>query len=159
MHWGVSLDLEDPLFHVPIHPNFRKYLRFDFQGQVYQIWAMSFGLAIASKSFYQAHGRSWGTLQGLQSTSTSVLRSLAPSPAQSSTTPSEPRVCLEGTSFLRTPSQCKQVRPHSFPRFYFRGNEFSDQPQTGQSLMPTSVRPHCMGQMGPNPIPHHTSCH
>ncbi|KAH3724304.1 hypothetical protein DPMN_050120 [Dreissena polymorpha] len=25
LHWGVSLDLEDAYFHVPIHPNFRKY--------------------------------------------------------------------------------------------------------------------------------------
>ena len=70
---------------------------------------------------------------------------MAPSPALSSTTPSEPRVCLEGTSLLRTPSQCKQVRPHSFPRFYFHGNEFSDPPQPGQGLAPTSVRPHCKG--------------
>ena len=51
MHWGVSLDLEDAYFHVPIHPNFRKYLRFAFQGQVYQFWAMPFGLAIAPRVF------------------------------------------------------------------------------------------------------------
>ena len=51
MHWGVSLDLEDAFFHVPIHPNFRKYLRFAFQGQVYQFRAMPFGLAIASRVF------------------------------------------------------------------------------------------------------------
>ena len=44
MHWGVSLDLEDAFFH---DPNFRKYLRFAFQGQVYQFRAMPFGLAIA----------------------------------------------------------------------------------------------------------------
>ena len=51
MHWGVSLDLEDAFFHVPIHPNFRKYLRFAFQGQVYQFRAMPFGLAIAPRVF------------------------------------------------------------------------------------------------------------
>ncbi|KAH3737499.1 hypothetical protein DPMN_044092 [Dreissena polymorpha] len=39
MHWGVSLDLEDAFFHVPIHPNYRKYLRFYFRGQVYQLRA------------------------------------------------------------------------------------------------------------------------
>ena len=108
-------------------------------------------------SFYQAHGGSWCTSQGSRSTSTSVLPQLAPSPARSSTTPLEPRVCFEGTPLLRTPSQCKQVRPHSFPRFYFRGNEFSDPPQPGQGLVPTSVRPHCTGQMSPNSIPHHSS--
>ena len=51
MHWGVSLDLEDAFFHVPIHPNFRKFLRFAFQGKVYQFWAMHFGLAIAPRVF------------------------------------------------------------------------------------------------------------
>ena len=129
MHWGVSLDLEDAFFHVPIHPNFSKYLRFAFQGQFYQFWGHALWFGHSPLSFYQAHGGSLCTSQGSRSTSTSVLRRLAHSPARSSTTPSEPRVCLEGTSILRTPSQCKQVRPHSFPRFYFRGNEFSDPPQ------------------------------
>ena len=51
MHWGVSLDLEDAFCPVPIHPNFRKYLRFAFQGQVYKFQAMPFGLAIAPRVF------------------------------------------------------------------------------------------------------------
>ena len=51
MHWGVSLDLEDAFFHVPIHPNFRKNLLFAFQGQVYQFWTMPLGLAIAPRVF------------------------------------------------------------------------------------------------------------
>ena len=124
MHWRVSLDLEDALFHVPIHPNFRKYLRFAFQGQVYQFWAMPFGLAISQRVFTKlmaavgAHLRVHGVLL------TSVLRQLAPSPARSSTTPSEPRVCLEGTPLLRTLSQCIQVRPHPSQDFTFVGMNF-----------------------------------
>lgn len=51
MQWGVSLDLEDAYFHVPIHPNYRKYLRFSFRGQVYQFRAMPFGLATAPRVF------------------------------------------------------------------------------------------------------------
>jgi len=51
LHWGVSLDLEDAYFHVPIHPNYRKYLRFAFQGQVYQFRSMPFGLATAPRVF------------------------------------------------------------------------------------------------------------
>jgi len=51
MQWGVSLDLEDAFFHVPIHPNYRKYLRFSFRGQVYQFRAMPFGLATAPRVF------------------------------------------------------------------------------------------------------------
>ena len=70
---------------------------------------------------------------------------------------SEPRVRLEGTPLLRPPSQCRQIRPHSFPRFHFHGNEFSDSPQSSQCLAPTSVRPHCTGQLGPIQIPHYSS--
>ncbi|KAH3896757.1 hypothetical protein DPMN_020937 [Dreissena polymorpha] len=30
LHWWMSLNLEDAYFHVPIPPNYRKYLRFAF---------------------------------------------------------------------------------------------------------------------------------
>ena len=68
MHWGVSLDLEDAFFHVPIHTSYRKYLRFAFRGQVYQFRAMPFGLAIAPRVFTKlmaavgAHLRQRGAL-------------------------------------------------------------------------------------------------
>ncbi|MES9880852.1 MAG: reverse transcriptase domain-containing protein [Sedimenticola sp.] len=45
--WASSLDLRDAYFHVPIHPRSRKYLRFVFQGVVYQFRALPFGLAPA----------------------------------------------------------------------------------------------------------------
>lgn len=50
-HWGVSLDLSDAYFHVPIHPSSRKYLRFCHNGQVFQFRAMPFGLATAPRVF------------------------------------------------------------------------------------------------------------
>ena len=50
-HWGVSLDLADAYFHVPIHPQSRKYLRFCFQNEVLQFRALPFGLATAPRLF------------------------------------------------------------------------------------------------------------
>ena len=50
-HWGVSLDLTDAYFHVPIHPRSRKYLRFCVKGQVFQFRSLPFGLATAPRVF------------------------------------------------------------------------------------------------------------
>ena len=50
-HWGVSLDLTDAYFHVPIHPNSRKYLRFCLNNQVFQFRALPFGLSTAPRVF------------------------------------------------------------------------------------------------------------
>ncbi len=43
----VSLDMKDAYFHTPIHPQFRRYMRFAIGNQVYQFHAMCFGLALA----------------------------------------------------------------------------------------------------------------
>ena len=45
--WAVSLDLKDAYFHILIHEADRKYLRFSWEGQVYQFKALPFGLAPA----------------------------------------------------------------------------------------------------------------
>ena len=34
--WSASIDLSDAYFHIPIHVDSRKFLRFAFRGQVYQ---------------------------------------------------------------------------------------------------------------------------
>jgi hypothetical protein len=49
--WATSVDLTDAYYHIPIHPHFRKYLRFAIAGQVYQFKALPFGLAIAPRIF------------------------------------------------------------------------------------------------------------
>ena len=51
LHWGVSLDLSDAYFHVPIHPSCRKYLRFCHNQEVFQFRALPFGLATAPRVF------------------------------------------------------------------------------------------------------------
>jgi hypothetical protein len=45
--WTTSIDLKDAYFHVPIHPSYRKYLRFQVLGRVYQFVALLFGLNTA----------------------------------------------------------------------------------------------------------------
>ena len=49
--WFTSIDLKDAYFHVPIHPEHRKYLRFAFQGQAYQFAVLPFGLSLAPRIF------------------------------------------------------------------------------------------------------------
>jgi ribonuclease HI len=49
--WLASLDLKDAYFHVPIHPDYRKYFRFEFLGRVYQFRVLPFGLSTAPRVF------------------------------------------------------------------------------------------------------------
>ena len=45
--WGASIDLTDAYFHIPIHPRDRKWLRFVWEGKVFQFCALPFGLSLA----------------------------------------------------------------------------------------------------------------
>ena len=45
--WVTSIDLKDAYFHIPIHSQSRKYMRFHIQGQFYQFKALPFGLSTA----------------------------------------------------------------------------------------------------------------
>ena len=45
--WATSLDLKDAYFHIPIHRNFRKFLRFIWNDKVFQFRALPFGLSLA----------------------------------------------------------------------------------------------------------------
>ena len=49
--WMVSLDLKDAYFQVPIHPRSHRFLRFVWQGRVYQFRALCFGLASTPQVF------------------------------------------------------------------------------------------------------------
>lgn len=49
--WTTSLDLSDAYFHIPISKGYRKYLRFVWDGKVYQFLALPFGLAVAPQVF------------------------------------------------------------------------------------------------------------
>ena len=55
-HWGVSLDLTDAYFHVPIHPRSRKYLRFSHGSEVFQFRALPFGISTAPQVFTRLMG-------------------------------------------------------------------------------------------------------
>jgi hypothetical protein len=49
--WAISLALRGAYLHVPVHPDYQRYLRFYFEGRVYQFKAMPFGLASAPLIF------------------------------------------------------------------------------------------------------------
>ena len=49
--WVTSIDFKDTYFHIPIHSQSRKYMRFHIQGKSYQFKALPFGLSTAPMEF------------------------------------------------------------------------------------------------------------
>ena len=49
--WVTSIDFNDTYFHIPIHSQCRKYMRFHVQGRCYQFKALPFGLSTAPMDF------------------------------------------------------------------------------------------------------------
>ncbi len=49
--WAILIDLKDAYLHIPIHQEFRRYLRFCLEGKVYQFVALPFGLSTAPWAF------------------------------------------------------------------------------------------------------------
>lgn len=49
--WVAAIDLKDAYFHVPIHPESRKFLRFCIQDRCYQYRVLPFGLSTSPRVF------------------------------------------------------------------------------------------------------------
>ena len=49
--WLVSVDLKDAYFHIAIHEDYWRYLRFSVNGRVYEHTALPFGLATSPRVF------------------------------------------------------------------------------------------------------------
>ena len=49
--WMVSIDLKDTYLSVPVTPIHRKYLRFNWRGQIYEFQCLPFGLSSAPRTF------------------------------------------------------------------------------------------------------------
>lgn len=49
--WAVSLDLEDAYFHVAVDPRDTKFLRFAYNGTIYEFQVLPFGLSTAPRTF------------------------------------------------------------------------------------------------------------
>ncbi|XP_067652431.1 uncharacterized protein [Haliotis asinina] len=49
--WLTSIDLKDAYLHVPIHSEFKKYLRFSFDGKCYQFRVLPFSIFTAPRVF------------------------------------------------------------------------------------------------------------
>lgn len=73
----ASIDLEDAYLLLPIHPEDRKYLRFRFKNQLFQVTALPFGLASApfifTKIFPQGERALFGSLSGRLPSHSSIL--------------------------------------------------------------------------------------
>jgi len=54
--WAVSIDIKDAYLHVPIHPQYQKYLHLAFQGKVYKFTVLPFGVATAPYVFTRIVG-------------------------------------------------------------------------------------------------------
>ena len=117
----------------------------------------AFRVGDSPTSFYQTNVGSRITPQSSRDYSSSVFRRLALTPARSSIASVQPRILLEGAPLVRAPSQCRQIRPHSFTGLYVCGNEFLDPHQSGQSVYSTYIRPSDEGQLGFVPISYNSS--
>ena len=49
--WLTSLDMKDAYFHIPIHPEHRRYLRFCHNGRTWQFKALPFGLSTVGSGY------------------------------------------------------------------------------------------------------------
>ena len=49
--WLSSIDLKDPLHHIPVAECHRKYFRFRFRGTCYQYTRLPFGYSLSQKTF------------------------------------------------------------------------------------------------------------
>ena len=49
--WTFQLDIKDAFLHIPVHPAYRKYLRFTVGNDVYQFKTLPFGLSVSPRTF------------------------------------------------------------------------------------------------------------
>ena len=49
--WWTSIDLKDAYHHIPIYPPHRKFLRFGFEGKVYEYTVLPFGMSLSPRVF------------------------------------------------------------------------------------------------------------
>lgn len=64
----TSIDMSDAFLHLPVHPDYRRYLRFRWKGQMYQFKTTPFGLSIVPY-WYTKITRpilEWARLQGIR---------------------------------------------------------------------------------------------
>ena len=72
--WLAKIDLKDAFFSIPINPNHKKFLRFMFQGNTYQLNCLPFGLSSAPWVFTKTLETSTSNLPVERSTANSLYR-------------------------------------------------------------------------------------
>jgi hypothetical protein len=49
--WLTNIDLKDAYFHISVDPLYRKFLKFTYEGQLYEFTCLPFGLCVAPRIF------------------------------------------------------------------------------------------------------------
>lgn len=60
--WFITLDLKDAYFHVPVHPEHRKFLRFAFLGQADEFAVLTFRPSLTPRVFTRSMGAALSSL-------------------------------------------------------------------------------------------------
>ena len=60
--WFTTLDLADAYYHIRIYPPHRKFLRFAFQGVIYEFSVLPFGLSLSPRVFVKCTEAALGPL-------------------------------------------------------------------------------------------------
>ena len=102
----------------------------------------------SSQSLHEAHGSCRLTSQSQRCSSPAVLRRLATSSAQSSSTVGQPGLFMERTTFPRPTSQQREVGTYTFTRLCLCRNEFPNAPEQGQNFSSENLRPQRSSELG-----------
>ena len=127
--WVTPIDFKDAYFHIPIHNQSRKYMRFHIQGQSYQFKALPFSLSTAPMEFtVVARGQTDGFTQGYKNPP--VPRPLVD---ESQIPPNlSPAYTDFGSSLSRTRLAGEQGEVRTGPKTGFQLSGLPVRPQGGQ---------------------------
>ena len=71
--WLAKVDLKDAYFAISIHDTYKQYLRFNFQGKLYQFSCLPFGLLLAPWVFTKTLKPALALLQEMGGQADSII--------------------------------------------------------------------------------------
>ena len=143
--WVTSLDLRDAYFHIGIHRRSRRYLRFVFEGKVYQFQALAFGLNVSLYVFTRMLKTVLRHVRRLGIRVHAYLDNwLQPSVSETLSWLHSRRLLKIILDLARLHSQLGEVRTSSSPGFLFPGGQI----QAGSSSYRPISGQHCLYSTG-----------
>ena len=73
----MTIDLKDAYYQIPIWPGHWRFLRFAFEGRIFEFQVLPFGPSLAPSDLYQLHVRSPRTLEAAGAQYTELFGRLA----------------------------------------------------------------------------------